>query len=265
MTLQTTSPGEMLWRPIPNMDRERMLRAQGYANLPVDPANPRYNDPLVRLEDYGIASQSYWANPNSTGLVVPAADPAVTVRRPVAEALTRVQATLQNSEEVRRYFGGPLRLMVRDGLRSPALQELVHDDLYPKYLSTANPDWLEEEVLTERDQRIGKPSLASPHASGGVVDLALTGDGGEPIHAGYDLAARDGSVQPDFYESHHDPSGFGYRMNRRLLHGLMTREGFTVNPVETWHYGMGDRLSAKVTGTPAYYDAVAGTPDLRGQ
>jgi len=162
---------------------------------------------------------------------------------------------------VRRYFGGPLKLMVRDGLRSPKLQGIVHDELYPKYLREANPDWSEAEVLEVRNRRIAKPSSGSPHASGGAVDLALVGEDGQPIHAGYDLAAKHG-VEPDFYEKNHDPSGFGYRMNRRLLYWLMNDEGFTVNPVEAWHYGIGDRLSAKVSDTPAYYDAVPGTPDM---
>ncbi len=254
--------GEMLWRPIPNMDKARQLRADGYANLPIDTEHPLYDDPIVKLEDYGIESNSYWANENSTGLIVPDANPVTTVRRAVAEGLVVVQNRLLTDEAVRRYFGGPLRLMVRDGLRSPALQKIVHDELYPKYLREANPDWTEEEVLEVRNRRIAKPSKGSPHASGGAVDVALITEDGQPVHAGYDLTAKHG-VEPDFYEDNHDPSGFGHRMNRRLLYWLMEDAGFTVNPVETWHYGMGDRLSAKVSGRPAYYDAVDGTPDLQ--
>lgn len=254
--------GQMLWRPIPNMDRARQLRAEGYAGLLVDAGHPLHRDPIVPLADYGVDSQSYWANENSTGLIVPDATRVTTVRRAVAEGLVRVQDRLQKEEAVRRYFGGPLRLMVRDGLRSPALQRIVHEDLYPKYLREANPDWSEEEVLQVRDRRIAKPSKGSPHASGGAVDVALVSEDGQPIHAGYDLAAKHG-VEPDFYEYNHDPSGFGHRMNRRLLYWLMDDAGFTANPVETWHYGMGDRLSAKVSGQSAYYDAVDGAPDLQ--
>lgn len=254
--------GAMLWRPIPSMDEARQLCSEGYATLPVDTSHPLYRDPIVPLADYGIDSHSYWAHENSTGLTVPGATKVTTVRRAVAESLVRVQDRLLTDKAVQRFFGGPLRLMVRDGLRSTALQAIVHDELYPQFLREANPDWSEEEVLKVRNQRIAPPSKGSPHASGGAVDVALVSADGQPIHAGYDLTAKRG-VEPDFYEYNHDPSGFGYRSNRRLLYWLMHDEGFTVNPVETWHYGKGDRLSAKVSGTPAYYDAVDGTPDLQ--
>ncbi|HSX32995.1 MAG TPA: M15 family metallopeptidase [Candidatus Saccharimonadales bacterium] len=258
----TTAIEQMLWTPIPNMDGARALREAGYADLPIDTEHPRHNEPIVPLSEYGIDSQSYWGNPNTTGLIVPGANTATTVRRSVAEGLVVVQDILMKDETVRRYFGGPVRLMVRDGLRSTELQTIVHDKLYPKFLRDANPDWTEEEVLQERKRRIAKPSASSPHASGGAVDLALVSENGDPIHAGYDLAAKDGSVLPDFYETHHDPTGFGYRMNRRLLYWMMDLTGFTVNPVETWHYGKGDRLSAKVSGRSAYYDRVDGALDL---
>jgi D-alanyl-D-alanine dipeptidase len=41
------------------------------------------------------------------------------------------------------------------------------------------------------------------------------------------------------------------RANRRLLHWVMTEEGFAGHPEEWWHYSWGDQLWAKLTGAPA--------------
>ena len=48
------------------------------------------------------------------------------------------------------------------------------------------------------------------------------------------------------------------RANRRLLHWLMTEEGFAGHPDEWWHFSWGDQMWAALTGAPhAHYGAAA--------
>ncbi|MDE3116999.1 MAG: D-alanyl-D-alanine dipeptidase, partial [Pseudomonadota bacterium] len=43
------------------------------------------------------------------------------------------------------------------------------------------------------------------------------------------------------------------RANRRLLHWLMSEEGFAGHPNEWWHFSFGDQLWAALGGGRAYY------------
>lgn len=261
---------QILVTRIPNMDRARELRAAGYADAPLESGHELTNDPVVPLSEYGIASQSYYSRNNVTGDPVDGVRPEVLVRKDFAERLARVNEFVRMSEFITAQCGGRVELFVDDGLRSIGLQAKVHDEIYPNFLRRINPDWSEEDIMTERNRRVAKPSVASPHASGGAADIKLHFvDGGEGTTSyGFDHAQKE-TIRTDFFE--HNEGDNTFRVNRRIAFHTLTAAGLVNNPEEVWHYGRGDRLSHVVSPAimpgglvvPAYYAAVEGAPELR--
>ena len=50
---------EWIKQPIPILDK--IVTAGDYKSLPIDVDDPRNAEPLVNVEDYGIAAESYYA------------------------------------------------------------------------------------------------------------------------------------------------------------------------------------------------------------
>ena len=259
---------QILWTPVPQMDRARELRALGYADVPLEASHPLADDPVVPLSDYGINSQSYYSRANVTGDPVPGVGPEVLVRKDVADRLARANEFFKSADFIIRHFGGEVELYVEDGLRSIGLQGQVYDTIYPNFLRSINPDWSEEEILIERDRRVAKPSKASPHASGGAADVnikRLVGEGDTSY--GFEHTNRL-TLQPDYLES--NQGNENHRINRRAIFHVLSVAGLVNNPEEVWHYGRGDRLSHVVSPAvlsgglvvPAYYAAVDGAPEM---
>jgi D-alanyl-D-alanine dipeptidase len=101
----------------------------------------------------------------------------------------------------------------------------------------------------------------APHATGAAVDLTLRWRHGEPLWMG--------SIFDDAAEiAHRDRFEFvgrsilcfsdeEARANRRLLHWVMTEEGFAGHPEEWWHFSWGDQLWSALTGAgPAFYSLI---------
>jgi D-alanyl-D-alanine dipeptidase len=252
-------PESILWTPIPNMDTARELRKGGYTQVALDVNHRLFDDPIVSLADYGVRSRSYYSRRNVTGDAIPGVNPDVVIRRDVAERLTLANRFLMASEFVTRHSGGEVQLYVEEGLRSTALQGTVYNTIYPNFLRSLHPDWAEEEIMTERDRRVAKASLDSPHASGGALDVKLVRfDGSGELKSGFNHADSL-TIRPDYCEQNEGDDK--PRINRRILYHVMTELGFVNNPEEVWHYGTGDKLSSLLAGRPAYYAAVEGTPD----
>ncbi|CAN5417748.1 hypothetical protein BH10PAT3_BH10PAT3_0480 [soil metagenome] len=259
---------QIMWTPLPDMDRARELRAAGYADIPLDLSHPLASDNVVPLSEYGIPSQSYYSRKNVTGDPVPGVRPEVLVRNDVAERLARANEFLRGSEFVTRHIGAEVELYVEDGLRSVGLQGKVYDEIYPNFLRDIHPDWPEEEILQERDRRVAKPSESSPHASGGAVDVNMKRvDRAEDVSYGFEHANKL-TLRTDYLER--NEGNEVHRINRRIIFHVLSAAGLVNNPEEVWHYGRGDKLSHTVSPAilpgglvvPAYYRAVQGAPEL---
>ena len=104
----------------------------------------------------------------------------------------------------------------------------------------------------------------APHATGAAVDLTLKWKDGETLWMGslFDdvtqLAAGDRfeSLAADNF-SFSDQEA---RANRRLLHWLMTEEGFAGHPDEWWHFSWGDQMWAALTGAGEAHYGLAPLP-----
>lgn len=136
--------------------------------------------------------------------------PVAMLQRPAAEALARANATLR-----------PLRyaLMVYDAYRPWYVTKIFWD---------ATPDglrWL-----------VANPAQGSKHNRGAAVDVTL-----------YDLQARRPVEMPSTYDEATTRARADYpggtslqRFHRGLLRRVLEHEGFTVNPLEWWHFDYRD-------------------------
>ncbi|GAC1387502.1 MAG: hypothetical protein NVS1B7_0860 [Candidatus Saccharimonadales bacterium] len=263
---------ESLLRPVPIMDELRG-RKRGYNELPIDTLHPKFSEPVVDISDYGIAGQGYYSRPNvATGEAVPGAPSNLYLRRSVVETLAKINITLKNPI-LSKFFGGDVELYVEDALRPIVLQMRLHDELIPALIRKNHPE-LTEDQITERIKDIiavpsADPKKPSPHATGGALDIILRykqprsgyveGSNVPVGHLDGDTSTR---INPDFFEQHepNNEEEHQAQRNRRAYYAIMTGSAFGVdtglvnNPTEWWHWGMGDQLSAKVSGyESAYY------------
>lgn len=266
---------EALLQPVPNMDELRE-RKKGYNELPIDTTHPKFSEPVVDIADYGIAGQGYYSRPNAaTGEAVPSAPTNLYLRKSVAETLATINTALQNPV-LTEFFGGEVELYVEDALRPVSIQTRLHDELIPALLRKNHPDMSDDEV-TERLKDIiavpsADPNKPSPHATGGALDIILRykqpNNGyveGTNVHVGHTDGETGARINPDYFEQN-EPQTEEDRIaqrNRRAYYAIMTGSAFGAatglvnNPTEWWHWGMGDQLSAKVSGESAAYYSLA--------
>jgi D-alanyl-D-alanine dipeptidase len=263
---------EKLEQPVPLMDDLREHKAI-YRSLPIDAQNELYHEPLIAISQKNIAGEAYYARPNATtSTPVEGVPSEVFLRESFAETLAGLNDLLDNPE-ITEFFGGPVELFVEEGLRSPELQQQLHDVLIPAHLRKSNPSLTDEEMVTLRDKIIAKPSWdpesPSPHATGGAGDIILRykqtslnyqGEDTKVPMGHFDGEASD-RIVPDYFESHEPTTDEErlYQRNRRAFYSIMTGKAFGIetglsfNPGEFWHLSRGDQLAAYVSGEEAYY------------
>jgi D-alanyl-D-alanine dipeptidase len=138
----------------------------------------------------------------------------------------------------------------------------------PKELQRRRPDLSGAALTAEVERYWAPPSVdenaPAPHATGGAVDLTLRRKGGDPLWMGslFDdvtaLANRDRFEQ--LSAENFSFSDQEAQANRRLLHWLMTEEGFAGHPDEWWHFSWGDQMWAALTDAPAAHYGLADVP-----
>lgn len=267
MNIQT-----VLTQPIPGLSQAREVKV-GYREHPLLTIGERDSEPLVSLEEYSVAGQSYYSRPNNaTSDPVPGVKPEVLVRKSIAEKLAAVNFELQKSEVVADLLGGPVELYVDEGYRSSELQVKLYEEIFPYIIRQQHPDWTEKQVLKRRDEMSAKPpeqGAPSPHATGAAIDVKLRYKDANP---GYvtgievDMGHKDTNTSqlanPDYYETLKKLTTEGRKIqqNRRVFYWIMKGalngddSGFVVNPTEWWHWSYGDQMWAKLTQAPeAFY------------
>lgn len=95
---------------------------------------------------------------------------------------------------------------------------------------------------------IDDPALPPPHLSGGTVDLTLTFDG-HPLALGTDFDGFTSEAAAMGLE--HTPGA--ERELRRMLFWAMRGAGFRLMTFEWWHFELGTRRWAGITGNAPYY------------
>lgn len=193
-----------------------------------EPVTTPSSEPLIRVEHQRIRTlQNYWHGAWTHAV------PGTWLRRSVFDALGSVADGLPER------WG----LAVFDAWRPIALQEELFAAAYdepgavePGFISPVSHD----------------PATPPPHLSGGTVDVGLSYDGW-PLAPGAgfdDLTPRAGAA---FFENDPGPE----RELRRWLYWLMRAEGFVVLDCEWWHFELGTRRWAAITGNEARYGAAS--------
>jgi D-alanyl-D-alanine dipeptidase len=193
-------------RPIDELRREALA-----ATPPAETGSFRQPDLVdVTAIDSNISLDIRYATINNF-LGTPVYErPVAMLQRPAAEALARANAVLR-----------PLRyaLMVYDAYRPWYVTKIFWD---------ATPDslrWL-----------VANPAQGSKHNRGAAVDVTL-----------YDLEAHRPVEMPSTYDEATTRARADYpggtslqRFHRALLRRVLEHEGFTVNPLEWWHFDYRD-------------------------
>jgi zinc D-Ala-D-Ala dipeptidase len=249
---------ELRSRPIGDLAAARLARKNFRTATPIRRDNEYFGEALVEAREQGLAGTNFYAsdrNPPYWQRIDGATDKLL-LRATVAEKLKNVN---------QRVASAGLELFLFDAWRPRAVQAYFHDVWMPQELKGRDPS-LSGARLTEEVQRYWAAPSAdenspAPHATGGAVDLTLRWKGGEALWMGslFDdvtaLAARDRfeSLAPENF-SFSDQEA---RANRRLLHWLMTEEGFAGHPEEWWHFSWGDQMWAALTGAQAAHYGLA--------
>lgn len=249
---------ELRDRPIGDQDQARQARKGFRTRIPIARDNALYGEAMVDARQEGLRGENFYAgdrNPPYWHRVEGATDK-VLLRRSVADKLLRVN---------RRAGEAGLELFLFDAWRPRAVQAYFHDVWMPRELQRRDPGLVGARLTEEVERYWSAPSESAaspaPHATGAAVDLTLRWKDGEALWMGslFDdvtrLAARD---RFEFLT----PENFSFSdreacANRRLLHWLMTEEGFAGHPDEWWHFSWGDQMWAALTGADAAHYGLA--------
>lgn len=158
------------------------------------------------------------------------ARPEAFVRSGVLDRLMRVAANLPGG------FG----LAIIDAWRPLDLQSALYEAAYS---DTALPEGFVSPPSND-------PTTPPPHLTGGCVDVTLTWNG-RPLALGSAFDDFTIKAQTATYE----PTPGRVRQLRRLLYWAMRAEDFVVIDCEWWHYELGTRRWAALTGNTPLYSA----------
>ncbi|MER2519384.1 MAG: M15 family metallopeptidase [Bdellovibrionales bacterium] len=220
-----------------------------YHDVPFDANDPRSSEPLVKLEDYGIACENFYARDDGKNwpynAPIEGATRHVWCRRAVAEKLVKINQRLESIGT---------RVVVLDAYRSVACQQglwTFFDRQTQRDMPNATAEERKQTMLkiVSDPTRFNRddPTTWPVHACGGAVDVTL-----EEIASGHrlDMGGRFDELSPivytDAYERRYEDEEISEThpalVNRRILHQAMTREGFVNYPLEFWHFDFGDQM-----------------------
>jgi D-alanyl-D-alanine dipeptidase len=234
---------------------------RGFRSHPIARNSASYAEPLTDAHVLGIAGENYYYSHRNPPYWrrIEGAIPDLLVRRSVGEKLRRVNARLE---------AATLELFLFDAWRPREVQAYFHDRWMPAELLKRDPSLtgarLKEEVERYWSAPTDDPNSPAPHATGGALDLTIRWIGAEHLYMGSIFDDATALAHRDHFEKKSAASlSFSEeeaRANRRLLHWVMTEEGFAGHPEEWWHFSWGDQLWARLTGAPAALYGLAETP-----
>ncbi len=239
----------------------RAARAGFRSRIAITRDNALYGEAVVEARAVGLKGENFYASARNPPYWhrVDGATEALWLRESVARKLLTINA---------RADAAGLELYLFDAWRPRAVQAYFHDVWMPAELQRRDPA-LAGAALTEEVERYwAAPSDSAespaPHATAAAVDLTLRWKDGEALWMGSLFDDVTALANRDRFE-HLDANNFSFsdqeaRANRRLLHWLMTEEGFAGHPDEWWHFSWGDQMWAALSGAATAHYGLAEIP-----
>jgi len=251
---------ELRTRPIGDQQRARAARRGFRIRIPLSSDHALFAEKVVEARDAGLKGENFYAS-NRNPPYWQRIDGAVEelwLRKSVAEKLGRVNA---------RAGSAGLELFLFDAWRPRAVQAYFHDVWMPRQLQRREPGLKGAELAAEVERYWAAPSESAdspaPHATASAVDLTLRWKDGDALWMGSLFDDVTALAHRDRFEAlaaeNFSFSDQEARANRRLLHWLMTEEGFAGHPDEWWHFSWGDQMWAALTGAPHAHYGLAAT------
>ncbi len=223
----------------------------------IDTSAPQHTEDLLEARAHGISGENYYHSTRNPPYwrAADGSIPELWLRQSVAGKLRHVNA---------RAGEAGLEVFLLDAWRPRAVQAYFHDHWMPDELRRRNPGLSGAALVAEVETYWAAPSedkgSPAPHETGGAVDLTLRWKNGQHLWMGSIFDDVTPMAHRDRFESLGD-EGLSFsdeeaRANRRLLHWLMTEQGFAAHPDEWWHFSFGDQMWAALTGVPAAFYGV---------
>ncbi len=156
-------------------------------------------------------------------------------------------------------------LLIWDVYRPRAVQAVLFDWMRGE-IRKHSPHFTDEENYQAASHFAAPPSkvgedYCAPHLSGGAIDLTLCElatsqpcDMGTPFDDCTERAHRDYFTR----QLHLSGDDKEIKQRRDLLQQAMEAAGFVSYEYEWWHFGIGDRIWARVTGQPELFGPLFG-------
>lgn len=239
-----------------------------YRSVPIDPADSRGNEALVRLAEFGIACESFYARTDGDNWpyleTIPGAAKTIWVRRGVAERLVKANAFLKPFD---------VELLAVDGHRPIECQQ----GLWNYFMREANAmmqgaseadkiDYVRTYISNPSQFKRDDHTTWPVHTSGGAVDVLLRWVGTQDM---VEMGALFDEIGAIAETAHYEekflkgeiPPNDARLMNRRLLYAAMIGAGFTNFRREFWHYDYGDQMYAFNSALPAAWYGYIDPPE----
>lgn len=226
-----------------------------YREIPIDKNDPRGNEPLVSLESFGIAHESYYARTDGKNppfeKAIEGSRKDMWLRKSLVEKLARVNELLKPFDA---------ELFVHDAHRTVACQQGLWDFFYAR-ARQLDPDGTEQDHRAYAMKYIVDPvdfseenSRTWPaHTNGGAVDLTLRDSiTGELLEMGAKFEEDSPVTVGDYFERQlkdgHIQEDDERLQNRRLLNWAMTQEGLLNETAKVfWHYDWGNQIYVRAS------------------
>ena len=227
-----------------------------YRDLPILPSREfsREGTRAVPIEDCGeplvsasLVPERMLARPQYYFQMLEGAVPEIFVRRSVLARLLGASSFLPPG----------CRLILLDGWRSRTLQTALFQR-FRSELRKKMPLLDDQEIVALVSHFVAPPSLGaespSPHFTGGSVDVTVADESGICLNMGAEFDETTERSGTRFYEARLElrermsTADMEALHNRRLLHAVMSRAGFTNYPGEWWHFDYGNQNWAFLKG-----------------
>lgn len=169
------------------------------------------------------------------------------LRQSVVDGLIEAQSYLQEL-----YPGWQIQIF--DAYRPVAVQQFMVDYAFKQLLQDRA---LELEALSATKQQAlwqevykiwavpsNNQATPPPHSTGAAVDLTLVDEQGNIVEMGSPIDELSERSHPDYYAQSTIAQQQQYHAHRQLLNQIMVKANFRRNPLEWWHFSLGDQMWA---------------------